>query len=410
MSTLVVSVYPSQLDAFKAKADLLADKIKQALNIKVSKFKRYDYLANGLGHNGHDRLIENAKLIAQADANKSLMVFSDLTICRAIADVFHQHYNEDVATDVFEACKLLGNSEVMSSSANIKTFLGEGGTSTEEAKELIQLREKETMLNTNMTQKSHVFGIHNSDVNNLRPYSDGYIKIPVHLTKQIKAKMVEAQSTFKEKYIEIPKPNPSYLPISMFNRSPSSLLNKHPKLIAMLEGSAPLLYFVCDQTITSTYLDNLDNLGAPNNKLLLNIEHTNKSGPKFIERFYSTFDGKSLMSVLHEDIGNLFKMNASFKHFNFSEDNISPVLSKLSFDSEVMAIFKTSKRMTIRDFEVVTSRIRDFIGENAIITAKFVFSEELTEAYEVDILEFFDEYKNRTHVINLLPQEFTSKG
>lgn len=76
MITIVVPVYPSQLDAFKKKADLLADKIKQSLNIKVSKFKRYDLLAKGIGHvKGHDRLIDNAKFIAQADKNEPLCYF-----------------------------------------------------------------------------------------------------------------------------------------------------------------------------------------------------------------------------------------------------------------------------------------------------------------------------------------------
>ena len=111
MSTFGVPVYPSQLDAFKEKTDLLADKIKQALNIKVSKFKRYDYLASALGHNGHDRLIANAKRIAQSDPREPLQIFADPVNCRKIADVYKTQYNNEVAEVVSELCKELGVDE-----------------------------------------------------------------------------------------------------------------------------------------------------------------------------------------------------------------------------------------------------------------------------------------------------------
>jgi hypothetical protein len=142
MSTIVVPVYLSQLDAFKEKADLLADKIKQSLNIKVSKFKRYEYLARGIGHvKGHDRLIENAKLIAQADKYESLVLFSDPVICNQIGTVFKFHHNQDIAREVQEICKELGTHEVIMANTTSHLLLSDDMSfyATEEYKELRQL-------------------------------------------------------------------------------------------------------------------------------------------------------------------------------------------------------------------------------------------------------------------------------
>lgn len=142
MSTIVVPVYPSQLAAFKEKADLLADKIKQSLNIKVSKFKRYEYLARGIGHiKGHDRLIENAKLIAQADKGEPLILFSDPAICHQIGTVFKFHHNQDIAREVQEFCKEIGTQEVIMANTTSHLLLSDDISfyATEEYKELHQL-------------------------------------------------------------------------------------------------------------------------------------------------------------------------------------------------------------------------------------------------------------------------------
>lgn len=141
MRTVVVPVYPSQLDAFKEKADILADKIKQSLNIKVSKFKRYEYLARGIGHvKGHDRLIESAKLIAQADKHESLILFSDPVICNQIGTVFKFHYNQDIAREVQKICKELGTHEVIMANTSSHLLIDDMSFSaTEEYKQIHQL-------------------------------------------------------------------------------------------------------------------------------------------------------------------------------------------------------------------------------------------------------------------------------
>jgi len=141
MSTIVVPVYPSQLDAFKEKADRLADKLKQSINIKVSKFKRYEYLARGIGHvKGHDRLIENAKRIAQADKLEPLMLFSDPVICNQIGTVFKFNYSQDIAREVQEICKDLGTHEAIMSNTTSHLLLSDDMSfyATEEYKKLHQ--------------------------------------------------------------------------------------------------------------------------------------------------------------------------------------------------------------------------------------------------------------------------------
>ena len=159
MNTIVVPVYPSQLDAFKAKADLLAEKIKQSLNIKVSKFKRYEYLARGIGHvKGHDRLIENAKRIAQADKHEPLLLFSDPVICNQIGTVFKFHHNQDIAREVQEICKVLATHEVIMANTISHLILKEEGGfySTDDYKRLRQQATggsaKESMINIDSTK------------------------------------------------------------------------------------------------------------------------------------------------------------------------------------------------------------------------------------------------------------------
>ncbi len=121
MSTLVVYVYPSQLKAFKEKADLLASEIEKDLKIKFGKFKRYEYLARGIGYpKGHDRLIENAKRIAQADPNTPLNLFSDPVICRQIGAAFNFYYEQaqDITKEVQAICESLGAKESDGSQVN----------------------------------------------------------------------------------------------------------------------------------------------------------------------------------------------------------------------------------------------------------------------------------------------------
>jgi hypothetical protein len=113
MSTIVVPVYPSQLETFKQKADLLADSIKQSLNIKVSKFKRYDYLASALGYKSHDRLIEHAKLISQADKNEPLFVFAKEDVRNKFCAIFEDKLDKSSKKDVAKILIELGKEEAI---------------------------------------------------------------------------------------------------------------------------------------------------------------------------------------------------------------------------------------------------------------------------------------------------------
>lgn len=105
MKNVSLSVYPSQIDQFKNKADLLADKIKCFLNIKVSKFKRYELLAKGIGHSeGHNGVINQAKFLAQSDKNAPLVIFSDKALVRQIIAIFKSEYGErfsEAAQEIF---------------------------------------------------------------------------------------------------------------------------------------------------------------------------------------------------------------------------------------------------------------------------------------------------------------------
>lgn len=122
MSPIVVPVYPSQLAQFKQKSDLLADKIQLTLNIKVSRFTRYDSFARGIGYvNGHDRLIENSKSIAQGDKSEPLRIFSDPVLCRQIGNSFEQHFKQEIALSVERLCRDLGIDESIIDERNHNT-------------------------------------------------------------------------------------------------------------------------------------------------------------------------------------------------------------------------------------------------------------------------------------------------
>lgn len=72
-----VPVYPSQLDAFKIKADQLATAIADTQKTKkLSAFKRNDYLAQALGYKGHTDLVKLAGFRKNADIAETLYIFS----------------------------------------------------------------------------------------------------------------------------------------------------------------------------------------------------------------------------------------------------------------------------------------------------------------------------------------------
>lgn len=113
MSTVFTPVYPSQLEAFKAKADLLAHHLNKSFKVKVSKFKRYDYLSLALGHNGHDRLIENAKQISQSDKGEPLTIFTKSEIRTTIFKVFSERFPEVGVKKLTTLCEALAMQEAI---------------------------------------------------------------------------------------------------------------------------------------------------------------------------------------------------------------------------------------------------------------------------------------------------------
>jgi hypothetical protein len=120
MSQLVISVYPSQLAQFKEKADALAVAIQNELHIKVGKFQRYDLLSRGIGHaKGHDRLIDNAKQISQADKGEPLILFSKPSVRNQIISVFSELIPNDINESIRAICLKLGLDEA--SNAKPKT-------------------------------------------------------------------------------------------------------------------------------------------------------------------------------------------------------------------------------------------------------------------------------------------------
>jgi len=110
---LPVQIYPSQLAAFKAKAELLAISIAQVLSIKkLSAFKRNDYLAVSLGYKGHPDLIEAVKFRADSDKEQQLLIFSNADIRSSIAEVFSAKLTEASYDQILTLCHKLGNAEL----------------------------------------------------------------------------------------------------------------------------------------------------------------------------------------------------------------------------------------------------------------------------------------------------------
>lgn len=71
-------IYSSQLIAFRAKAKELAVELnKVSPGIRLSAFKRNDYLANALGYKGHSDLIKSAHFRGSSDNGSPLVIFSD---------------------------------------------------------------------------------------------------------------------------------------------------------------------------------------------------------------------------------------------------------------------------------------------------------------------------------------------
>jgi hypothetical protein len=108
-----VAIYPSQLDAFKTKAELLSTSISEALSIKkLSAFKRNDYLAIALGYKGHPDLVESSKFRVSSDKEQQLLIFSNEAIRQSIAEVFSNKLPNVTSTNVLLICEDLEKSEL----------------------------------------------------------------------------------------------------------------------------------------------------------------------------------------------------------------------------------------------------------------------------------------------------------
>ena len=108
-----VAIYPSQLHAFKTKAELLSTSISAALSInKLSAFKRNDYLAIALGYKGHPDLVESSKFRVSSDKEQQLLIFSNEAIKQSIAEVFSCKIPDTTINDILLACEHLEKSEL----------------------------------------------------------------------------------------------------------------------------------------------------------------------------------------------------------------------------------------------------------------------------------------------------------
>lgn len=95
-----VLVYPSQLDAFKIKADQLATAIAATQKTKkISAFKRNDYLAQALGYKGHADLVKLAGFRKDADKAESLYIFS----CNFSSMLIKQYLSEKINLQPFSS-------------------------------------------------------------------------------------------------------------------------------------------------------------------------------------------------------------------------------------------------------------------------------------------------------------------
>ncbi len=111
-----VAIYASQLNAFKAKAELLSSSISEALSIKkLSAFKRNDYLSIALGYKGHPDLLQSTKFRKDSDTGKQLLIFSNEAIRQSITKVFCEKLNLTNTEIVLECCDNLGYIESIDS-------------------------------------------------------------------------------------------------------------------------------------------------------------------------------------------------------------------------------------------------------------------------------------------------------
>ena len=108
-----VTIYPSQLVAFKDKANSLSTSISEILSIKkLSAFKRNDYLSIALGYKGHPDLIQSVKFRKEADTEQQLLIFSNEAIRQSISVVFSQKLPEITVNDILLVCEQLEKSEL----------------------------------------------------------------------------------------------------------------------------------------------------------------------------------------------------------------------------------------------------------------------------------------------------------
>ncbi len=98
-------IYLSQLESFKKQSKELADKLTSAIpNLKLSAFKRNDYLSIALGYKGHSDLVKSAHFRASSDDNSTLSILSDEDVRYAIATVYSNKIPEASFGYIYRSC------------------------------------------------------------------------------------------------------------------------------------------------------------------------------------------------------------------------------------------------------------------------------------------------------------------
>lgn len=85
-----IKLYPSQTPRLKEIAKLIATSVTK-YGIKISAFKRNDYLAEALGYKGFSDLIQSSKFRADSDKNRSPLILSRPECVEAIAYIFSRN-------------------------------------------------------------------------------------------------------------------------------------------------------------------------------------------------------------------------------------------------------------------------------------------------------------------------------
>jgi hypothetical protein len=117
-------IYPSQLTVFKEKAKALAAELaKVSPGVRLSAFKRNDYLANALGYKGHSDLVKSAHFRVSSDDGSQLIMFSDDVIKENIIGTFIRKIPELTHARASLCCLKLSDSTSHRESLSVNDML-----------------------------------------------------------------------------------------------------------------------------------------------------------------------------------------------------------------------------------------------------------------------------------------------